>query len=107
MKRFPNEPQPYNDCAWLLATSTKDEVRNGTRAVELATKACTLTDWQNPAFLDTLAASYAEKGDFPEALKWQREAVRLSTAEPAEVQAELQSRIALYEQTKGYREEIK
>ena len=107
VKRFPDEPQPCNDWAWLLATSTKDALRNGARAVELAAQACALTAWQNAAYLDTFAAACAEKGDFAEALKWQREAVRLATPETAEVQAELQSRIALYEQKKAYREELK
>ena len=107
IKRYPDEPQPYNDYAWLLATSTKNELHNGTRAVELATKACTLTEWKNAAYLDTLAAAFADKSEFPEALKWQHEAVRLSDQEPAEVQAELQSRIALYEQKQSYREEVK
>jgi len=106
-KRYPEEAQPFNDHAWLLATGTKDGLRDGTRAVELASRACELSQWQNPAYLDTLAAAYAEKGDFPNALKWQELAVKLSAQEPPEVQQDIKSRIALYEKKEPYREELK
>ena len=64
MAKYPDEAQPFNDCAWLLATGTKDALRSGDRAVELADKACKLTEYKNSAYLDTLAAAFAEKGDF-------------------------------------------
>ncbi|HYY93402.1 MAG TPA: tetratricopeptide repeat protein [Pyrinomonadaceae bacterium] len=54
----------YNSLAWLLATAPKQELRDGKRAVELARKACELSKWQHPNQLDTLAAAYAEAGDF-------------------------------------------
>jgi len=57
--------------------------------------------------LDTLAAAFAEKGEFESARKWQEEAVKASGQEPAEVQAELKARIDLYKQNKPYREELK
>lgn len=106
-KRYPDEPQPFNDHAWLLATGTKDGLRDGARAVELASRACELTQWENPAYLDTLAAAYAEKGDFSAALKWQELAVKLSDNEPPDVQTDIKSRIALYEKKEPYREVLK
>ena len=107
MQKFPTEAQPFNDCAWLLATGTKDSVRNGQRAVELASQACQLTEYKDSGYLDTLAAAFAEKGQFDQALKWQEEAVKAAGQEPAEIQADLKSRIDLYKQNKPYREEQK
>jgi membrane associated rhomboid family serine protease len=60
-------PILLNSLAWLLATCPSAEVRNGPRAVELARRACEETRWKNGAVIDTLAAAYAETGDFPQA----------------------------------------
>ena len=50
--------------AWLRATCPNEKYRDGKRAVESATRACELTDWKKAGHLDTLAAAYAECGDF-------------------------------------------
>ena len=107
MQKFPTEAQPFNDCAWLLATSIKDNLRNGQRAVELASHACLLTDYKNPGYLDTLATAFAEKGEFAQAVQWQEEAVKAAAQQPADVQADIQSRVQLYKQNKPYREPLK
>jgi tetratricopeptide (TPR) repeat protein len=107
MQKFPTEAQPFNDCAWLLATGTKDSVRNGQRAVELANQACQLTEYKNAGYLDTLAAAFAEKGEFEKARKWQEEAVKAAGEEPPDVQADIKARIDLYKQNKPYREALK
>ena len=88
----------------MLATAPKDSVRSGARAVELATQACKLTDFKNGAFIDTLAAAHAEKGEWDEAVKWQQEAVKLSADQPEEVRKEMEDRIPLYKEKKAYRE---
>jgi tetratricopeptide (TPR) repeat protein len=52
----------YNNLAWLLATVDKASIRDGRKAVEMALKACELSDWKNPLYLFTLAAAYARFG---------------------------------------------
>ena len=56
--------------ARILATAPEDAVRDGARAVELATRA--LEASVNVDYAETLAMSYAEVGDFPQAMRWQR-----------------------------------
>ena len=48
---------------------------NGTEAVRLAERACGLTERRIPALLDTLAAAYAEAGNFPRAISAADEAL--------------------------------
>jgi tetratricopeptide (TPR) repeat protein len=68
--------EAYNVLAWLLATAKEPRIRNGEKAVELALRACELTDWKNPVYLDTLAAAYARVDDFSNAIKWQEEVLK-------------------------------
>jgi len=70
-----NGANSYNNLAWILATCPTDSVRNGKQAVQAATKACELTQWNNAHSLGTLAASYAETGDFDQAVKYQMQAM--------------------------------
>jgi len=67
-----------NNLAWVLATSPDEKLRNGRRAIELATDACKLTEYKLPHILSTLAAAYAETGDFTNAIKWATKAVELA-----------------------------
>jgi tetratricopeptide (TPR) repeat protein len=98
----PDDPASYTSLAWVLATCPKDELRNGKRAVGLATRACELTDWQDANDLENLAAAYAECGQFDEAVKWQAKAVAVNTG--LQDPDEARQRLDLYKGRKPYRE---
>ncbi len=81
--------------AWILATCPDAALRDGKRAVDLAWDASGLTEWRNPVFLGTLAAAYAERGNFDEAARWQRKAIELIPS-GVKAAAEARERLALY-----------
>src|SRR4030095_9594315 len=56
----PRDPDVLNNAAWFRATCPDAAFRNGTEAVELASKACALEKWQDADQIDTLAAAQAE-----------------------------------------------
>jgi hypothetical protein len=66
-----------NGLAWLLSTSRYPEVRDGRIAVAFAEKAAAATTRKDPAILDTLAAAYAEDGQFDKAVSTQKEAMAM------------------------------
>ena len=67
----PDDEIIYNALAWLGATCPDGHYRDGRRAVEFARRACELDHWTSNVFKATLAAAYAELGDFGEAQSWQ------------------------------------
>jgi len=66
----PDDFTSVNNLAWILATSPVDSLRDGRRAVELAEKAGEMTRFKRAFVLSTLAAAYAEAGDFEKAREW-------------------------------------
>ena len=92
-----------NNLAWLLATSPDDALRDGWRAIELATKACEETEWKQAHIISTLAAGYAEAGDFEKAREFSKKAVETGGESP-EVKEQLQNELASYEAEKPWRE---
>jgi serine/threonine protein kinase/tetratricopeptide (TPR) repeat protein len=98
----PQSAAGYNHRAWLHATAAETRLRDGRQAIVDATKACELTEWKNAAFIDTLAAAYAESGDFAQAVKWQSQALELASPD---LKKELATRLELYGSGKPFREE--
>jgi len=71
----PESPRMLDELAWLLATNPDPNARDGIEAVRLAEHACELSGRKIAALLDTLAAAYAETGDFPSAISTAEEAL--------------------------------
>jgi len=76
----PDSTEALNNLAWLLATSPDSAVRNGAEAVRVAERACRLTKYQEVVPLGTLAAAYAEAGQFNEAVATGEKSLKLATA---------------------------
>ena len=80
-KEYIGDSGLLNNLAWVLATSTFDELRDGERAIELATTAAELTDFKKAFIISTLASGYAEVGEFEKAREWSNKAIEVNRAE--------------------------
>ena len=100
----PDGTDALNNLAWLKATNEDERLRDGATAVLLAKRACELTGYDDPTFLDTLAAAYAEAGRYEEAIQTEQKAIAfalsLKQGEPVSV---LEERIQLYRSYRPYR----
>ncbi|MFC1635214.1 tetratricopeptide repeat protein [Planctomycetota bacterium] len=96
----PNAYIGYNNLAWLCATCPDSQFRDGTKALELAKKACELTDIEDAHCLTSLAAAYAECGDFEKAIEYQEKGIKLIGEEVTE---EWENSLEAYKSGKLYR----
>jgi len=97
VEKSPNNVMVLNTLAKLLATCRDSNLRNGKAAVALALKAAELTHNQEPSVLATLAAAYAETGDFTQAAEIARKA-----AQRAEDTQEAELALMIRDQLDGY-----
>src|SRR6202047_2640983 len=79
IKLSKTDPIGRAGAAWLSATTSDAQLRNGASSVALATEAAKLTQWKDDTVLDVLAAGYAEAGDFGAAQKWEEKAILLGS----------------------------
>jgi tetratricopeptide (TPR) repeat protein len=98
----PGYGEAYNNLAWLMAACPDANYRDGNRALESATRACELAQWNSSKYLNTLAAAHAECGDFYAAVKWQTRALELLKDERQ--QDDYRARLTLYQVRKPYRQ---
>jgi tetratricopeptide (TPR) repeat protein len=94
----------FNGRAWLRATSLDPETRNGNQAVADAKRACAGNGGMNGGFLDTLAAAYAEAGDFNSAISYEARALKIDHFGTSDQEVGARRRLALYKQHQPYRE---
>jgi tetratricopeptide (TPR) repeat protein len=94
---------PLNAYAWFLATCREAKCRDGKKAIALARHACELSKWKTGSYIDTLAAAYAESGDFAQALRYEKQALAIAAYAEAEGAA-ARARLKLYEVGKPFRE---
>lgn len=101
----PDHLAAANNLAWLLATTPQAALRDGATALKLATRANQLAGGKDPVILDTLAAAYAETGQFPRAVETVRLARELARAQSnAALVRSLEKKRAVYETGAAFRE---
>lgn len=101
---YPGDSTAENALAWMMSTSPNQKFRNGKEAITHAYKACDLSSWQESALIDTLAAAYAEAGDFPKAIMWQQRAMILMKSDTSGQQQDSAKRLELYKAKQPYRD---
>ncbi len=103
----PQNTHVYNNYSWLLSTCPDSRLRNGAKALKLALKAVELNP-NEVFFLDTLAAAYAELGNFKEAIKTVEEAIVLLKKDNNEnLMNNLVPQLESYKAGKPWREDVK
>jgi tetratricopeptide (TPR) repeat protein len=91
--------------AWKLATSAEAKRRDGATALRLARQACEAVPSPSASYLDTLAAAYAETGDFDQAQFEARRAMEVAKTNGEEQLAQdIERRFELYRDKEPYRE---
>ena len=69
-----------NNLAWILSTNQDQTIRDGKRAVEIAESICEATQYKDYRFFGTLAAAYAENGDFKNAVAITNKEIEMASA---------------------------
>ncbi|MCK4275023.1 MAG: tetratricopeptide repeat protein, partial [Phycisphaerae bacterium] len=101
----PDSPRAQDSLARLLSTCPHDSIRNGAEAVELAERACAAAGYKEREYLDTLAAAYAETGQFNRAVATIQRAIGLAEAgADAKTIEQLRVHLSLYGTGKPLRE---
>jgi tetratricopeptide (TPR) repeat protein len=108
-KTLESEPESQlalNNLAWLLAAGPDDSLRDGRRAIELAVKLNRVTQQNNPFYIRTLAAAYAEAGQFENAVETGQRASGLAHVQGQHaLAAQIQEETDLYRQRRPLRDQ--
>ncbi|HEY1661143.1 MAG TPA: tetratricopeptide repeat protein [Verrucomicrobiae bacterium] len=92
-----------NNLAWALATDPDASLRNGTNAVQLAEDANRIAHAQNPLVLHTLAAAYAEEGQFSNAVTTAGQALEQAAVQHnVSLAAAIEAQLKFYEANQPY-----
>ncbi len=98
----PNNDSALAGLAWLMAICPEAPLRNGKEAIRMGTRACELSKWKEPFHIETLAAAYAESGDFDKAVKFQSQVIDMKSGYGPVLKAS-RERLALYREHKPWR----
>jgi Flp pilus assembly protein TadD len=101
----PDSVEYLRPLAWVLATSSDPAARNGREAVEIAERAVTASHEPNANIVGTLAAAYAEAGDFAKAVSNAEKALDLAQRKgDSQLAGQLSQRLNDYRSGKPFHE---
>jgi tetratricopeptide (TPR) repeat protein len=101
----PDNGNAMSNLAWVFATSPDDSLRDGVNAVQLAQEAVRISARRIPLLFRTLAAAYAETGDFSKAIQTVQEGIELANSQGNQgLATELQGNISLYQEQRPLRD---
>jgi tetratricopeptide (TPR) repeat protein len=101
----PDNGNAMSNLAWVLATSPDDSLRDGAKAVQLAEQAMRISGRRIPVLFRTLAATYAERGQFSEAIQTAQQGIELANTQGnSELATELSGNISLYQERRPLRD---
>ena len=95
-------PHALNMSAWLHATSTQARYRDAQLAITQAAQSCQLTSYKKAGLVDTLAAAYAEAGDFDKAVQFERQAIALGDS--PDFMRDYQEHLTSFQERRPWRE---
>lgn len=105
MRDKPDDPTVYDELAWLQATCPDSHFRDAKKAFENAKKGYEIDGGQGCRYDDTLAAAYAENGDFQQAREWAAKAI--TKAKSQKSKKIIGAHLKLYQDRKPYRDDGK
>jgi tetratricopeptide (TPR) repeat protein len=101
----PQSMEFKNNLAWLFATCPEPSLRDGARSLMLAKEVTSSSAVPNAAYLDTLAAAYAETGQFDKAVEVTQQALDIATTNgDYKFSPDLEHRLRLYKNRMPYEE---
>ena len=102
----PENARALNNLAWMLATAPDDSIRDGKKAALLGEKANRVSENGDPLFIRTLAAAYAESGQFERAIETAARASQVAGSEGhPDLAAQIDQEMKLYQQHQPLRDE--
>ncbi len=104
----PDQIAILNSLAWILATASDADLLQPREAIELAERACELSEYQLAETMDTLAAAHAAAGDYPRAVETAQRGIALAVASGGEsVAKQIRQRLSLYQTGQPFRSQTR
>jgi protein O-mannosyl-transferase len=101
----PDNGNAMSNLAWVFATAPDQSLRDGPKAVGLAEQALRISGGRIPILFRTLAAAYAESGEFSKAIQTAQQGIELANSQGnSGLATELQGNIALYQEQRPLRD---